>query len=206
MKNRICTPCLALLLVALPLIGLAPARQATSDQPVAEKTKAPAFTLKNYDGTEVSLADYSGKYVVLEWINPGCPYVKDQHKDGNMQKLADQFKEKNVVWLAINSTHFQDAEKNKATAEKYDLTYPVLGDWEGDTGKAYGAKTTPHMYVINPEGDIIYNGAIDDNPKLGKDADVNYVEQALNESLDDKDVSMPKTKPYGCGVKYKKKK
>lgn len=204
MIRRICLPCLALLVAAVALIGLAAAGQAQPN-PTAAKKKAPAFTLKNYDGEEVSLADYKGRHVVLEWINPGCPYVKDQHKNGNMQKLADQFKDKDVIWLAINSTHFQNDAKNKETAEKYDLKYPLLGDWEGDTGHAYGAKTTPHMFVINTKGEIIYDGAIDDSPKLGEDPKVNYVEQALNESLDGEEVSVPKTKPYGCGVKYKKK-
>ncbi len=170
--------------------------------------KAPEFTLKNYNGKEVKQADYKGKIIVLEWFNYECPFVKYHYeKAATMKNLAAKYKDKNVVWLAINSTSHQETEKNKEFAEKNKVLYPILDDSSGVTGKAYKAKTTPHIFIIDTEGNIAYNGAIDNAP-LGKVPEdkklVNYVDKALEELIAGKKVSTTMTKPYGCSVKYKK--
>jgi len=170
--------------------------------------KAPDFTLKNYDGKEVKLADYKGKIIVLEWFNQECPFVQYHYeKKSTMKDLAAKFKDKNVVWLAINSTSHQETEKNKKYAETYKIPYPILDDRPGKVGKAYRATNTPHMFIINTDGNIVYNGAIDNAPlgRVPKDKKlINYVDKALKELTSDKTVSIAKTKPYGCTVKYKK--
>ena len=171
-------------------------------------TKAPVFTLKNYDGTEVKLADYNGKIVVLEWFNYECPFSRyNYEKTSAVNDLVNKYKDKNVVWLAINSTGHQETAKNKEFAEKNKISHPILDDSSGKTGKAYGAKTTPHIFIINPEGNIAYNGAIDNAPlgETPKDEKlISYVDKALEELTAGKTVSTATTKPYGCSVKYGK--
>jgi peroxiredoxin len=169
-----------------------------------EEKKAADFTLINYDGNEISMSDYEGKIVVLEWFNYECPFVRYHYEDANtMTDLADKYKEKDVVWLAINSTKHLKVEKNENYAKKYNVIHPILDDRSGEVGKAYGAKTTPHMFIIDTEGKILYNGAIDDSPLGRKKEDVtNYVDKALAELTTDKEISTPRTKPYGCSVKY----
>jgi len=173
-----------------------------------KSAKAPDFVLKNYDGKEVKLADLKGKIVVLEWFNYECPFVKYHYeKASTMKDLAAKHKEKNVVWLAINSTSHQETEKNKEYAEKNKILFPILDDRSGKIGKAYHATKTPHMIIIDAEGNIAYNGAIDNAP-MGRIPDnekmVNYVNKALEELIAGKTVTLAKTKPYGCSVKYKK--
>jgi peroxiredoxin len=168
---------------------------------------APAFSLTDQDGKTVSLADFAGKVVVLEWINDQCPYVQKHYKEGHMNNLAAQYKDKGVVWLAINSTSSTSDEKNKAIASKWSITRPILNDASGATGKAYGAKTTPHMYVIGTDGKLAYKGAIDSNNDSETSSiasATNYVAKALDETLAGTAVSTPETKPYGCSVKYAK--
>jgi peroxiredoxin len=167
---------------------------------------APPFTLKSFDGKTINLAGYRGKTVVLEWLNFECPFVNYHYdKPKTMIKLANKYKNKNVVWLAINSTSNTTPEANKEFAEKQKLPYPLLDDRSGRVGRAYGAKTTPHMYIINPGGRIVYDGAIDNSP-LGKTPEgkelTNYVDKALGEMITGKMVSTKNTKPYGCTVKY----
>ena len=173
-----------------------------------EPANAPKFTLKNYDGKDVKLADYTGRIVVLEWFNYECPFVKYHYeKAATMKDLAAKYKSKNVVWLAINSTSHQDVQKNKAFAEQHKLLYPILDDTSGKVGKAYRATNTPQLIIINTDGKIAYNGAIDNAP-LGRVPEgekiVNYVDKALEELTSGKSVSLAKTKPLGCTVKYKK--
>ena len=167
--------------------------------------KAPDFALENYDGTKVSLGDYKGKIVVLEWFNYECPFSKYSWETArNTANLAEKYAGRGVVFLAINSTAHATPEKNKETAEAAKLDYPILDDRSGRVGRAYGAKTTPHMFVIDKEGYIVYDGAIDNAP-MGKAPDagkINYVDQAISELLAGKPVSIPKTDPYGCSVKY----
>lgn len=167
---------------------------------------APAFTLTDTDGKTVNLADFKGKTVVLEWFNPGCPYVVKHYKSGTMAGLYNEFKSKDVVWFAINSgapgKEGAGLETNKKMKGEWKIEYPILLDETGATGKAYGAKTTPHMFVINAEGTLVYAGAIDDNASGDKSSPTNYVRNALNQVLNGETVTEPTTKPYGCSVKY----
>lgn len=166
---------------------------------------APAFSLIDENGKEVRLADFSGKTVVLEWVNPDCPFVKRHYQKGTMQNLANEFSDKEVVWLAINSTHYMDRDENKAFADKFELSFPVLNDAAGAVGQAYGAKTTPHIFVVNGEGKVVYAGGIDDDSYGDKPADERqqYVQKALSALVEGKEPDPASTKPYGCSVKYK---
>ena len=172
---------------------------------------APDFALTDATGKTVKLSDYRGKYVVLEWTNPECPFVRKHYDSGNMQGLQKEWGARDVVWLAVNSTNQSSYEykspqqmgewmRAKDAAPKASLI-----DGTSATGRAYGAKTTPHMFVVNPDGDVIYRGAIDDrrstNPADAKSAN-NYVRAALSEALAGKPVTVASTTPYGCSVKY----
>ncbi|MCS6803576.1 MAG: thioredoxin family protein [Acidobacteriota bacterium] len=167
---------------------------------------APAFSLEDQTGKKVSLSDFSGKkIVVLEWINPDCPYVQRHYKAGTMKSLAQKYKDKGVIWLAINTTHYMNKETNQKWIADYQLPYQILDDHEGTVGRLYGAKTTPHMFIIDKSGKVVYQGAIDDDPRGNKGENkVNYVAKALDELLAGKPISMPQTKPYGCSVKFAK--
>jgi len=172
---------------------------------------APGFTLNDTAGKPVALADYRGKYVVLEWTNPECPFVQKHYVSRNMQDLQKEWGAKGVVWLAINSTNANHAEF-KTPAEMANwmraqgaAQSATLLDSSSATGRAYGAKTTPQMFVVDPAGKVIYAGAIDDkrssNPADAKTAN-NYVRAALTEALAGKPVTTASTSPYGCSVKY----
>src|SRR5438309_2708020 len=173
---------------------------------------APDFSLTDAKGTTHALSQYKGKYVVLEWFNPECPFVKKHYGSGNMQKLQEEYTGKGITWLTIDSNApglegnlSADAASKVMTGWKTHQTALLL-DPEGKVGRAYGAKNTPNMVVINPEGKIAYEGAID-SKATPNPADIpnstNYVKAALDESLTGKPVSNPTTKPYGCSVKYK---
>jgi peroxiredoxin len=164
---------------------------------------APGFTLMDQKGNPVKLSDFAGKVVVLEWTNTECPFVQRHYKAGTMATLAKSFAPRGVVWLAINSSYFMNQEKNAAWVEKQQIAYPVLDDHEGKVGHAYGAKTSPHMFIIDAKGNIVYQGAIDNDPTgEKKETAVNYVAQALDEVLAGKPVAVPETRSYGCSVKY----
>jgi peroxiredoxin len=166
-------------------------------------TPAPAFTLTDQNGKPTSLSDYSGKVVVLEWFNDGCPFVQRHYKDGDMNQTAEAFAPKGVVWLAINSTKDTDDAHNKAAAEKWSMNRPILNDATGTVGHLYKATNTPNMFVIGKDGMVAYRGAIDNDPDGDKSTDkINYVSQALTEMLAGQPVSTPETKPYGCSIKY----
>ncbi len=173
---------------------------------------APDFKLTAEDGKTYSLKDFKGKTVVLEWWNYKCPFVKKHYESGNMQKLQKDYTAKDVVWLVINSSapgkqgHVKGKEASDIMAKKNAHPSKILLDPKGKVGHLYGAKTTPHMYVINSQGNLVYKGAIDDKPTPSK-ADIkgakNYVQLALNATMKGKPVSVNKTRPYGCAVKYK---
>lgn len=173
---------------------------------------APAFTLPDTEGNDHSLSDYEGKWVVLEWLNYGCPFVQKHYGSGNMQALQAEYGEKGVVWFSVVSSapgqqgYYEPAGMNAMNAENGNKAAAVLLDPEGKVGMAYGAKTTPQMYVINPKGVLLYNGALDDRPS-SRLADIegahNYVVQALAEAMAGEAVTRPTTQPYGCSVKYK---
>ena len=142
------------------------------------------------------------KIVVLEWFNEDCPIVQGHYAGDKMNKLAGKYKEKDVVWLAINSTYGKTNETNKKAATAWKMDRPILNDAPGKVGHAYGASNTPGMYVINKQGIIAYMGAIDDNSVGTKKEPKNYVAQALDQLLAGQTITEPQTKQYGCSVKY----
>ena len=182
-----------------------------ADSP-AVGTNAPDFSLTDSKGKTQSVSQYKGKFVVLEWFNPECPFVKKHYGSGNMQKLQAEFTGKGVVWLSVDSSatgkegYLTAEQANAKMAEWKTKQTAFVLDPDGKAGQSYGAKNTPHMFVINPEGKIIYEGAID-SKATPNPADIssstNYVKVALDESLSGKTVSTANTKPYGCSVKYK---
>lgn len=167
---------------------------------------APTFSLEDQDGKKVSLSDFAGKIVVLEWINPDCPFVKRHYDAKTMTTTANKYKDKGVVWLAVNTTHYMAKDKYKEWIKTHSISYPILDDHEGTVGKMYGAKTTPHMFIVGKDGKLVYQGGVDDdnNGDKGKEA-VNYIDKALAELTTDKEVSLATTRPYGCSVKYAQK-
>ena len=180
-----------------------------ADLPVGQA--APDFSLSDVDGRPVSLADFRGKTVVLEWNNPECPTVMKHYDSGNMQKTQAAAAADGVVWLTINSSaegnqgYMTAAEAKKLSAGQQTRRTAYLLDPTGQVGRSYGAKTTPHMYVVNSAGTLVYNGGIDDKPTQDP-ADIagarNHVLAALGELKAGKPVSVPASKPYGCSVKY----
>jgi peroxiredoxin len=172
---------------------------------------APDFTLPDTEGKTHKLADLRGKFVVLEWINYDCPFVVKHYKSGNMQSLQKKYTEQDVVWFSVCSSapgkqgHFP-IDKIKSMKKEKEAAYSAyLIDASGDVGRAYDAKTTPHMYIINPEGILIYAGGIDDKPSTDlKDIKTanNYVSTMMDDALAGKEVQPLSTKPYGCSVKY----
>jgi peroxiredoxin len=197
-------------IVALGLaLLLAPACQARAAAVVGKP--APAFSLSDVNGKNVRLVDFKGKYVVLEWVNFQCPFVGKQYGSGNMQGLQKKYTKEGVVWLSIcSSAHGKQGyvtgpQAKDAMAERGAAPTDFLLDPKGKVGKAYGAKTTPHMFVIDPKGIVIYDGAIDDKPSTDR-ADIptakNYVVAALDAAFAGEKVEVAATQPYGCSVKY----
>ncbi len=178
---------------------------AVAGDSAAVGSAAPDFTLMDTAGSEVSLSDFAGQVVVLEWLNPDCPFVKRHYSAGTMKGLATRYGGQGVVWLTINSTNYMDAEANAAFKAANELPYSILVDQSGEVGHLYGAMTTPHMYIIDGNGKLVYMGAIDDDPRGNKEGPAtNYVAAALDEVLAGEAVSTAETKPYGCSVKYAK--
>jgi hypothetical protein len=192
--------------VALALvIGFTIARAARVGEP------APAFTATDTNGQVHKLSDYHGKFVVLEWTNRGCPYTQKHYNSGNMQRLQHEWTSKGVIWLTIISSapgkqgYMTASQENNYVKQENASPTAVLLDPMGAVGHLYDAKTTPHMFIINPQGMLVYNGAIDDRPTTDL-ADVNgaknYVSLALEEAMSGKEVSIPTSRPYGCSVKF----
>jgi peroxiredoxin len=178
---------------------------------VTAGTAAPDFSVADSNGKTVKLSDYKGKFVVLEWTNPECPFVRAQYGAAAMQALQKDAGARDVVWLTVNSTNKSSSEfktgaqMNAWMKERNAAQKAILIDASSDTGRAYDAKTTPHMFVIDPAGKIVYAGAIDDK-RSARESDRktanNYVRAALDESLAGKPVTVAGTTPYGCSVKY----
>lgn len=172
---------------------------------------APDFTATDSNGKTHHLADYKGKYVVLEWHNQGCPYTRKHYESGNMQRLQKEWTARGVEWFTVISSApgtqgYVTASQENDYVRMNAVPTAVLLDPDGNLGHLYAAKTTPHMYIIDPNGVLIYNGAIDDHPTSDQ-SDIpssrNYVSVALQEAMSGKKVTDPATRPYGCSVKYK---
>jgi peroxiredoxin len=190
-----------------------PAAEEAPEEPAAEEEAeapavatvgqpAPGFTLTDQAGTEHTLSDLRGKIVVLEWINPQCPYVQRHYGVGTMTGLDGQFPDDEVAWLAIDSSHFVTAEDAEAWRQEHEIAYPILLDGSGEVGHAYNATTTPNMFVIDADGVLRYAGAIDDDPRGRNDSPTNYVNQAVQALRNGEAVETAQTEPYGCSVKY----
>jgi peroxiredoxin len=172
---------------------------------------APDFSSADAAGATRSLAEFKGRYVVLEWFNPECPFVRKHYGSGNLQGLQAAAAERGVVWLTVASSapgkqgHLTPEQAGAAIQELGAKQEALLLDPDGTVGRRYGAKTTPHLFLISPEGRLLYAGAIDDRPSVDPDdipGATNYLQQALDEALAGEPVSVPQTKPYGCSVKY----
>lgn len=197
--------------IPLLVFSLCAALFSTATPAQSPGSSAPAFTLTDTAGNAVKLADFRGKYVVLEWTNPECPFVRKHYVSRNMQDLQKEWSARDVVWLSINSTNASHFEyKTAAQMANWMRTQgsaqtATLLDGTSATGRAYAAKTTPQMIVIGPDGGVLYNGAIDDrrstNPADAKAAH-NYVSAALTEARSGKPVTVASTSPYGCSTKY----
>jgi peroxiredoxin len=197
----------------VPALATAVLLTAGSSAPASDRAEvgeaAPDFALTDTEGKEHRLTEYlkDDKVVVLEWFNPDCPFVKKHHKNNKtMATTYGEFAEKDLVWLAINSggpgKQGYGLERNRKAREDYGIEYPVLIDEDGTVGKLYGAKTTPHMFVIAKSGELLYAGAIDDNRSAGKLGDTNWVSTCLEQVFSKETVETAQTKPYGCSVKY----
>jgi peroxiredoxin len=192
----------ALVLVAGAWATLRAAGQAAPASGVAIGQAAPSFSAKDQNGKDVSLSDFKGKIIVLEWMNPDCPFVQRHYDEKTFVKLDQQYASKGVAHIAINSTDEATAAVDKKFADEHGVKYPILADVHGKIAKAYGAKSTPHLFVIGKDGQLAYKGAIDNDPDGEKKDRINYVAKALDELLAGKPVSTPETKSYGCGVHY----
>lgn len=195
----------SLLLAAATLLAVGAA------QAVAVGQQAPAFSLTDVNGKAVQLSDFKGQHVVLEWVNPGCPFVVKHYNAGNMQGTQKAAKDQGLVWLTVNSTardhrdFLAPAAMGAWMSQQKAAAAATLMDTDGKVGRAYGARVTPHMYVIDPAGKLVYAGAIDSKPTANP-ADIasatNYVKQAMAELKAGKPVSQASTTPYGCTIKY----
>ena len=210
MRRKGIIPGLLIVLSAGFMLLCAPARPCAADVRVGKP--APGFTFTDIEGTSAKLSDFMGKYVVIEWFNHECPFTGKHYKSDKMQNLQRTYTEAGVVWIAVNSTNdgndnYKDTAMSvkEAEANGTSATYIVL-DPSGEIGKLYGAKTTPHVFIVDPKGNVIYMGAADsinstDTGDIAKAT--NYIDLALSEALAGKPVTTPETKPYGCSVKYK---
>lgn len=196
---------------AVATINAAPAAAGVVTGKAEVGKPAPDFALKDLDGNEVRLSSFKGKTVVLEWFNPRCPYVRAAHTKGSLKDAAKRHTKDGVVWLAINSAgegkQGFGVDASREGTKTYGMDHPVLLDPSGDVGHAYGATNTPHMMVIDPNGILVYRGAIDNSPDGEGESPTNgvlvrYVDEALAAVAAGKTPATTETKAYGCGVKY----
>lgn len=212
-RSSLRTTCAALVLALLTAVAFAPPVAAQTDQ-ASVGNQVPDFTLTSADGETYSLSDFEGKYVVLEWLNFECPFVGKHYGSGHMQELQKTYTDKGVVWLSIVSSaegkqgYYPPKEMLKQKKKHNGNMRAILMDPSGKVGKKYGATVTPHMYVISPEGKLLYRGGIDNRPTTDE-ADIkgatNYVEKALTAAMNGEEVSPKRAKPYGCTIKYASK-
>ena len=173
--------------------------------------KAPDFEVMDANGEMHQLSDYEGQYVILEWLNHGCPYIRKHYDGNNMQRLQEKYTDQGVVWLSVVSSApgeqgYMEPEEARESIDKYDASpTAILLDTEGEMGQSYGARVTPHMYIIDKKGVLRYNGAIDDKPTpraSSLEGAYNYIEAAMSSLMNGEKVEMKSTTPYGCSVKY----
>ena len=195
--------------VAAPLTAAISESQTIANAKVG--APAPDFSLPDLDGKQVTLSSFRGKTVVLEWFNPGCPFVKASHTKGSLIDTAARHTKAGVVWLAVNSgapgKQGHGVEANREGQQRFKLEHPILLDETGRVGHAYAAAHTPHLYVIDKEGRLVYRGAIDNSPDAEGESPtsgklVNYVDAALADLAAGRPVATPETEAYGCSVKY----
>jgi peroxiredoxin len=215
MRSALILSILVLLACNEPKPAPPPATSATSSSATMTKAEvgkpAPDFALKDLDGTEVKLSSFKGKVVVLEWFNPGCPFVNKSHSKGSLKDAAKKHTKNGVVWLAVNSAaagkQGHGADANREGARTFAMEHPILLDESGDVGRTYGATNTPHMMVIDDKGTLVYRGAIDNSPDGEGESPtggklVSYVDEALAAIASGKSPATTETKAYGCSVKY----
>lgn len=196
------------LLVGLVAIGILATGLPASQEEPAIGSPAPDFKLPDLNGMTHELSQFQGKIVVLEWTNPGCPVVQRHYASGLMPAIQKELTAKGIAWLAVNSTNpnhrdYKTADALKQIYAGWKAAYTsLLLDPEGKAGKAFGAKTTPHMFVIDKNRRLVYDGAIDDDPRGENATRTNYVRQAVESLLKGEPVPIARTKPYGCSVKY----
>lgn len=193
--QRTCLILCTTLLIASPAV----AQKSDPAKPARIGQAAPDFTLTDCNGKQHKLSDLKGKIVVLEWINKGCPFSVKANP--TMIKTAAKYKDKDVVWLAIDSTYFNEPADNARYIKQKSIPYPILTDSDGAVAKTYKARSTPHMFVIDKNGELAYTGAIDN--RRTKDGYRNHVAETIDLLLEGKPVEVSKTRPYGCRVKYK---
>jgi hypothetical protein len=190
---------LTLAAVALPALAVVPG------------TPAPDFKGTDSTGAQHSLSEYRGKFVVLEWANQGCPYDRKHYLSGSMEALQKQWTAKGVVWLSVISSapgeqgYVTPAEENTYLKTMHAAPTAAILDPDGTIGRLYAAKTTPHIFVIDPTGKLIYQGAIDDKPTTDQEdlkGARNYLSETLTEAMSGKPIQVASTRPYGCNVKY----
>jgi peroxiredoxin len=195
--------------VATTVAPAAPSQPAPTSADIGKP--APDFTLSDLDGHAVHLADSRGKVVVLEWFNPKCPFVNLSHTKGSLKGTAARHQAEGIVWLGIDSSaqgrQGYDPDEIRDAVKRFGLTHPILRDETGAVGHAYGATNTPHLFVIDKDGTVVYAGAIDNSPDAEGESPqggplVNYVDMALADVAAGRPVRTPRTKAYGCGVKY----
>lgn len=173
---------------------------------------APDFSVRDANGQEVKLSQFRGKHVVLEWMNPGCPFVRKHYESGNMPVTQKDAMSKGIVWLSVHSNddegwlYKKPSKLQEWLREQKASPTALLIDGNGAVGKAYGARTTPHIYLVSPTGVLLYAGGIDSIPSTDKDdipKATNYVKQAVSEAVAGKPLSVASTRPYGCAIKYR---
>jgi len=164
---------------------------------------APEFTASDESGARHTLSQYRGKLVVLEWTNPDCPYVARHYRQNTMEKLSRSYGARGVVWLAVNSTHSNTPEDTRIWKAQQGFEYATLQDASGELGKLYGARATPHMFIVDGEGVLRYAGAIDDDPRGRDESPKNYVDAGLSALLAGQAPEPSQTRAYGCSVKYR---
>jgi peroxiredoxin len=192
-----------ILLGSAALAALLSIYPAVAAEPLRVGDPVPEFEAVDESGRVHRLSQYAGKVVVLEWTNPDCPYVDRHYRSKTMDRLARKYGGRGVAWLAVNSTHYNTPDDTRKWRSSQAFEHPTLQDARGELGRRFGARTTPHMFIIDDQAVLRYAGAIDDSPRGPADRARNYVDSGLTALLAASDLTPTTTQPYGCSVKYK---